>query len=72
MTDSPHARKKIAAFWGVVSLSAVTMLYLFWRFPLQTALVTVGVLALVFIWARLARSIDFGDIAEMDRHSQLQ
>ena len=58
----------VAAFIAVLTVSAGTMLYLFWHFPLITAVVTVGVLAALGVLARLARSID--GIKDMDRTEQ--
>jgi hypothetical protein len=65
MTDSSSSRMNIAAFLMMVTLSAATMLWLFWRFPLMTAVVTLGVLAVLGILARLARSIDV-DLQDLD------
>jgi hypothetical protein len=42
------------------------MLWLFWRYPLTTAMVTLGVFAALAVLARLARSID-GDMKDLDR-----
>jgi hypothetical protein len=69
MTDSSSSRMNIAAFLMMVTLSAGTMLWLFWRFPLLTAVVTLGVLAVLGILARLARSIDV-DLQDLDRVKQ--
>jgi len=43
MTGSSSSRMNIFAFLAIVTLSAGTMLWLFWRFPLTTAVITVGV-----------------------------
>ena len=56
------------AFLAVLTVSAGTMLYLFWRFPLTTAVVTLGILAALGMLARLARSID--EMKDMDRTEQ--
>jgi hypothetical protein len=48
----------IVAFLVILTVSAATMLWLFWRFPLMTAIVTLGVFAALVVLARLARSID--------------
>lgn len=72
MTDTPHARKKLVVFFAVVALSALLMVWLFWRFPLPTAIITLGVLIALGVCARLARSIEANDMSEMDRGSQLQ
>jgi len=47
-------------------VSAGTMLWLFWRYPLTTAIVTLGVFAALAVLARLARSIDV-DMKDLDR-----
>jgi hypothetical protein len=69
MTDSSSSRMNIVAFLVIVTLSAGTMLWLFWRFPLMTAVVTLGVFAVLGILARLARSIDV-DLQDLDRAKQ--
>jgi hypothetical protein len=58
MTQSTHKRTNIVALLAILTLSSVTMVWLFWRFPVPTALVTVAVLAALGVSARLARSID--------------
>lgn len=71
MASPFHARKKIA-FFGVLALSSVTMLWLFWRFPLPTAIITVLALAALAVCARLARSVDAAEMTDLDQSSQLQ
>jgi hypothetical protein len=56
----------IVAFLAILTVSAGTMLWLFWRFPLMTAIVTLGVFAALAVLARLARSIDV-DLKDLDR-----
>ena len=56
-------------FSGHLTVSAGTMLWLFWRFPLMTAIVTLGVFAALVVLARLARSIDV-DMQDLDRTEQ--
>jgi len=52
----------------ILTLSAATMLWLFWHYPLGTAIVTIVVLAVLGISARLARSIDPADgVSNMKR-----
>jgi hypothetical protein len=48
----------IVAFLAILTVSAGTMLWLFWRYPLMTAIVTLGVFAALVVLARLARSIE--------------
>ena len=63
MTDL-HVRAKIAALFTILILSAATMLWLFWRFPLITAGVTLAVLTTLGVSARLARLTD-SEMAEL-------
>jgi hypothetical protein len=53
----------------VVAVSAATKLWLFWRFPLLTAIGTLCVLAILGVLARLSRSIEV-DIQDLDRTEQ--
>jgi hypothetical protein len=66
--SASSSRMGVAAFIAVLTVSAGTMLYLFWRFPLVTAVVTLGILAALGVLARLARSFD--DMKDMDRTEQ--
>jgi hypothetical protein len=68
MTASSSVRMGVVAFVAILTVSAATMLYLFWRFPLTTAIVTLGVLAVLGVLARLARSID--EMKDLDRTEQ--
>lgn len=70
MTDSTTGRKNIALFLVILALSAATMMYLFWRFPIITAMVTLTVLALLGVSARLARYIDASDLNEREHREQ--
>ncbi len=58
MNNSSRARPSIAAYMGVVALSAATMLWLFWHHPIKTLLVTLGVLTALAIAARWAGSLE--------------
>jgi 4-amino-4-deoxy-L-arabinose transferase-like glycosyltransferase len=69
MAKSLHTRKKLVAFLCVLALSSLTMLWLFWRFPVPTAILTFAALAGFVICTRLARAMDTTD---MDRGSQLR
>jgi hypothetical protein len=69
MTDTSSSRMNIVAFLAIVTLSAGTMLWLFWRFPLMTALVTLGIFAGLGVLTRLARLIDV-DLQDLDRTKQ--
>ncbi len=69
MKDSSSARIGMAAFLAILTVSAGTMLWLFWRFPMVTAIITLGVLAALGVLARLARSVDV-DLQDLDRTEQ--
>jgi hypothetical protein len=66
MNASSSARMGIVAFLAILTVSAGTMLWLFWRYPLTTAIVTFGVFAALAVLARLARSIDV-EMKDLDR-----
>ena len=69
MTESSSARMGILAFLATLAVSAATMLWLFWRFPLPTAIITLGVFAALGVSARLARSVDV-ELKDLDRTEQ--
>jgi hypothetical protein len=69
MTESSHARTKIAALWAILTLSALIMVWLFWRFPVITAIATVAILTALGVSARLARLSDT-DTAEIEGDNQ--
>ncbi len=64
-----HARTKRAAFFGVLALSALTMIWLFWHHPLKTAIATVVLLCAFAVAARLARWIEDSG-SELDEGEQ--
>ena len=66
MSASSSAWMGTVAFLAILTVSAGTMLWLFWRFPLMTAIVTLGVFAALVLLAKLARSIDV-DLKDLDR-----
>jgi len=68
MTDSSHDRTNIVVFLAILSLSALTMIWLFWHYPLKTSIATVVILAIFGVSARLARSIDT-DAEERERNA---
>jgi hypothetical protein len=69
MSATASERMGTVAFLAILTVSAGTMLWLFWRFPLMTAVVTLGVFAALVVLARLARSID-ADLQDLDRTEQ--
>jgi hypothetical protein len=58
MTVKSSARRSIAAFIAILTISSATMLWLFWKFPLATAGVTLAILTVLGILAVLSRSIE--------------
>jgi hypothetical protein len=69
MAVSSSSRISTVAFVAILTLSAGTMLWLFWRFPLVTALITLGVFLGLGVLARFARSLDV-DITDLDPTKQ--
>jgi hypothetical protein len=71
MTDSSsNVRTKIAALLAILTLSATTMVWLFWHFPLITTVATVAILAGLGVCARLARWTDSEHISDLQRRNQ--
>ena len=70
MTVKTSARANLVAFLAILGVSAGIMLWLFWRFPLTTAIVTLIVLGVLAVLGRLARSTDV-DVSEMDHSKQI-
>ncbi len=62
MSASSSKKSKIAAFLAVLTISSAIMVALFWLFPLTTAVVTLGLLVLLFLSARVARAIDVSEV----------
>ena len=58
MSDSSFARTNVAALLAILALSAATMLWLFWHFPVTTTVATVAILLGLGVCARLARLTD--------------
>jgi hypothetical protein len=58
MTDSRSTRANVIALIAIMMVSASIMLWLFWRFPLTTAIITVAVLTILGLLGALARSIE--------------
>ena len=58
MRNSSQVRANIAIFLAVLALSALTMVWLFWHYPIKTLIGTIAVLAALGISARLARAIE--------------
>lgn len=58
MANSSNPRSKVLVFVAVLALSALIMIWLFWRYPLGTAIAALAVLAALWMSARLARSVD--------------
>ncbi len=58
MAHSSQSRAKILAFLAIFALSALIMIWLFWRHPLSTSIGAAAVLAALYGSARLARSVE--------------
>jgi len=71
MTESSSNRTNVAAFLAILVVSAATMVVLFWRFPVTTALITLGVFALLGVSARLARAIEFSDVTDVEQREPI-
>jgi hypothetical protein len=69
MSDSSLARTNVAALLAILALSAATMVWLFWHFPLITTLATVAILLGLGVCARLARLTD-SDMTDLKRTEQ--
>ncbi len=69
MSDVAQTRTNIALLMAILALSATTMVWLFWHYPVITALVTVTVWAALGISARLARSNDSSELSELQRRN---
>jgi O-antigen ligase len=63
-------RAKTVAFIAILTVSAGIMLWLFWRFPLTTAIVALAIVTALFVLVRLARSIEF-DISDLERREPI-
>ena len=70
MTDRKVATTNIVALLTILILSAVTMMWLFWHFPLVTGLVTLCLSLAFGLSARSARSID-PEVPEMDHREHI-
>jgi len=53
-----------------LALSALTMIWLFWRYPLSTLIAAVAVVAALYTSARLARSVEPDGDTGMDKGEQ--
>jgi hypothetical protein len=69
MAYATRARSNIAALLAILVLSAATMVWLFWHFPVITAVATLAILTSLGVSARLARLTD-GEAKELNRTQQ--
>ena len=69
MTRTTHLRTNLVVLMGLLALSSSTMVWLFWRFPISTAIATAAVLAAIGLSARLARASDSDGSSELSEHS---
>jgi len=72
MKYSAGARANIAMFLAVLALSAVTMIWLFWHYPIKTLIGTIAILVALGVSARLARASDTeaGTATDLDHGKQ--
>ncbi len=70
MAHSSQSQAKILAFLATLGLSALTMIWLFWRYPLPTSIAAVAVVAALYGSARLARSVEPETDSSMDEGEQ--
>lgn len=70
MAHSSQSRAKVLVFLATLALSALTMIWLFWRYPLSTSIAAVAILAALFGSARLARSVEPDSGAAMNEGEQ--
>jgi len=66
MTKSSYARANVIFLMALLLTSATTMLWLFWHFPLATAIVTLTVLLGLSISTRWAASTDGDGLSELE------
>jgi hypothetical protein len=70
MSKTAQLRTKVVLLLGLLALSSLTMLWLFWRFPISTAITTAAVLAAFALSARLASAIDTDSPSDAHNHDQ--
>lgn len=70
MRNSSNFRTNIVIFLAILTLSALTMVWLFWHHPVKTSIATIAVLAALGISARLARSIEADNPTDLDHGKQ--
>jgi uncharacterized membrane protein len=64
--NSSSSRANIAIFLAILSFSAITMIWLFWHYPIKTLIGTIAVLVALGISARLARASDADVVGARD------
>jgi hypothetical protein len=69
MKTSSSDRLRVAVFVAILLCSSATMLWLFWRFPIATGVVTVAIVIAVSLSTRLAKLSD-GESFERNAHKQ--
>jgi uncharacterized membrane protein YqjE len=65
MTRS-NARGNVVIFLSILTLSALSMVWLFWHYPIKTLIATIAVLVVLGISARLASSVEADSVAELE------
>lgn len=66
MTKSYYARVNFVFLMAMLLTSATTMLWLFWHFPVATAIVTLTVVLGLSISTRLATSADYDARSDLE------
>jgi uncharacterized membrane protein YqjE len=70
MTHSSDVRTNVVVFFLILALSALTMVWLFWHYPVKTSIATIAVLAVLGVSARLAQSIEADSASDLDHGEQ--
>jgi hypothetical protein len=70
MKNSSYTRLNVVALMAILSCSSVTMLWLFWRFPIATAVATIAVLAGISLATSLAVSFDGEGFVDLDANER--
>ncbi len=69
MTNSAPKRTSVVGFFANVTLSAATMLWLFWHFPPTTAIATLVVFAAFEISACVSRLLEAEGKAQLEQRA---
>jgi hypothetical protein len=70
MKSSSYARLNVVALMAILLCSSVTMLWLFWRFPISTTVAAIAILVGLTLSTRLAAPSDGEGFADLDAREQ--